>query len=92
MMGVTEKPQSHGWDKVELITENTGIDPLRIAISKLMGLALANISTTHKEDGMPWHKFGQHLIEQYSDCHMFQKQCSHIQKLDSRMMSPQQGI
>ena len=44
MMGVTEATISR-LDQVELITENTGIEPLEIAISKLTGLALANIST-----------------------------------------------
>ena len=54
-------------DKVELIAKNTGIDPLEIAISKLKGLALSNISSMHKEEGLSWHKFRQCLIEQYSD-------------------------
>ena len=52
-------------DQVELITENTSIYPLEIMISKLKGLALANISIIHKEEGLSWHKFKQCLIEQY---------------------------
>ena len=53
-------------DQVELIAENTGIDPLEIAISKLKGPALADISTVHK-DSLSWHKLRQCLIEQYSN-------------------------
>ena len=52
-------------DQVELVAERTGIDPLEGGISKLKGVALANISTVHKEEGLSWHKFRQHLIEQY---------------------------
>ena len=33
----------------------------------LKGLALADISTVHKEEGLSWHKFSQFLIEQYSN-------------------------
>ena len=53
-------------NQVDLIEENTGIDPLEVAISKLKGLALANISTVCKEEGLSWHTFRQCLIEQYS--------------------------
>ena len=68
---------------------NTGIDPLEIAISKLKGLALADISTIREEEGLSWHKFRQCLIEQYSNLLMFQMQCLHIQRLVSRTMSLQ---
>ena len=46
-------------DQVELVVERTGIDPLEVGISKLKGLALADISTFHKEEGLSWHKFRQ---------------------------------
>ena len=52
-------------DKMELVAEMTGIDPLEVGISKLKGLSLADISTFHKEEGLLWHKFRQSLIEQY---------------------------
>ena len=65
-MGVTERPQSHQ-HQVELVAERRGIDPLEVGVSKLKGLTLANISTVHKEEGLSWHKFRQHLIEQYSN-------------------------
>ena len=52
-------------DQVELVGERTGLDPLEAGISKLKGLALANISTIHKKEGLSWHKFRQHLIERY---------------------------
>ena len=51
-------------DQVDLIAENTCIE---IVIRKLKGLALANISTIHIEEGLSWHKFRQCLIEHYSD-------------------------
>ena len=54
-------------DQVELVAEGTGINPLEVGISKLKGLALADISTVHKEEGLSWHMFRQHLIEQYSN-------------------------
>ena len=54
-------------DQVELVAERTGFDPLEVGISKLKGLTLGDISTIHKEEGLSWYKFGQHLIEQYSD-------------------------
>ena len=52
-------------DQVELVAERTGIDPLEVGISKLEGLALANINTVCKEEGLSWHKCRQCLIEQY---------------------------
>ena len=42
-------------------------DLLEVGISKLKGLALGDISTIHKEEGLSWHKFRQCLIEQYSN-------------------------
>ena len=50
---------------MELAVERTGIYPLEVGISKLKGLALADISIVHKEEGLSWHKFREHLIEQY---------------------------
>ena len=54
-------------DQVELVAERTGFDLLEVGISKLKGLALGDISTIHKQEGLSWHKFRQHLIEQYSN-------------------------
>ena len=51
-------------DQVELVA---GFDLLEVGISKLKGLSLGNISTIHKEEGLSWHKFRQHFIEQYSN-------------------------
>ena len=44
-------------DWVELVAERTDFDPLEVGISKLKGLALGDISTIHKEEGLSWHKF-----------------------------------
>ena len=52
---------------MELVSERTGFDPLEVGISRLMGLALGVISTICKEEGLLWHNFKQHLIEQYSN-------------------------
>ena len=52
---------------MELVAERTGFDLLEVGISKLKGLALGDISTIHKEEGLSWYKFWQHLIEQYSN-------------------------
>ena len=49
------------------MTEKTGNDPVEIGIGKLMGLALGNINTIRKEEGLMWHKFRQILIENYSN-------------------------
>ena len=54
-------------DQVELVAKRTGIDPLEVGISKLKGLALDNINTTHKEEGLSCYKFRQCLIEQNSN-------------------------
>ena len=44
-----------------------GIDPLEVGISKLKGLALGNVNTICKEQGLMWHMFRQPLIEQCSN-------------------------
>ena len=63
---VSDREDTIPWlGQVELVVERTGIDPLEVGISKLKGLALADISTVHKEEGLSWHKFRQCLIEQY---------------------------
>ena len=54
-------------DQVELVAERTGFDTLEVGINKSKGLALGDISTTHKEEGLTWHKFRQHLMELYSN-------------------------
>ena len=65
-MGMTEA--TIPWlDQVELVAERTGIDPLQEGISKLKGLALANIITIHKDEGLSWHELRQCMIEQYSN-------------------------
>ena len=53
-------------DQVQLVAERTGNDPVEVGISKLKGLALGNINTIRKEQGLMWHKFRQILIENYS--------------------------
>ena len=35
MMEVPELLQSHGWDHIEMVAENTSVDPLEVSISKL---------------------------------------------------------
>ena len=54
-------------DQIEMVMERTGFDPLELGISKFKGLALGNVNTICKEEGLSWHKFRQHLIEQYSN-------------------------
>ena len=53
-------------DHIEMVVENTGIDPLEVGISKLKGLALGNITTICKEGHLMWYSFRQ-LIEYYSN-------------------------
>ena len=50
---------------VEFVAKRKGIDLLEVGISKLKGLALADISIVHKKEGLSWYKFRKHLIEQY---------------------------
>ena len=54
-------------DQVEVVAKRTGIDPLEVGISKLKGLALGDVNTIHKEEGLSWHKFRQCFVEQYSN-------------------------
>ena len=49
------------------MAERTGNDPVKVGISKLKGLALGDINTVRKEEGLTWHKFMQILIENYSN-------------------------
>ena len=44
-------------DQVELVAIRTGIDPLEVGISKLEWLALGDVNTIHKEQGLMWHTF-----------------------------------
>ena len=46
-------------DHIEMVAENTGINPLEVGISKLQGLALGNITTIHKEGNSMWYSFRQ---------------------------------
>ena len=41
---------------------NTSIDPLKVGISKIKGLALGDITAFHKEGKLIWHSFRQWLI------------------------------
>ena len=54
-------------DQVELVAERMGNNPVEVGISKLKGLALGDINKIRKEQGLTWHKFGQILIENYSN-------------------------
>ena len=67
MMGVTKLLQSHGWTTFEMVAENTGIDPLKVGISKLKGLALGDITAICQEGYFTWYSFRQQLIEHYSN-------------------------
>ena len=53
-------------DQVKLVAERTSINPVKVGISKLKGLALGDINTIRKEEGLTWHKFRQIFIENYS--------------------------
>ena len=54
-------------DLVQLVAERTGNDPVEVGISKLKGLALCDINTIRKEDGLTWHKLRHILIQNYSN-------------------------
>ena len=54
-------------DHVELVAERTGNDPVEVGISKLKILAIGDINTFRKEEGLTLHKFRQILIENYSN-------------------------
>ena len=54
-------------DKVELAAKRTDNDPVEVGISELKGLALSDINTIRKEEGLTWPKFRQILIENYSN-------------------------
>ena len=54
-------------NKVELVAERTGNDPVEVGISKLRRLAIGDINTITKEDSLMWYKFRQVLIENYSN-------------------------
>ena len=64
----SEREATIPWlDQAKQVAERTGIDPLEVGTSTSKGLALANISTVHKEEVLSWHKFRQYLIKQYSN-------------------------
>ena len=42
-------------DHIEMVAENIGIDPLKVGISKLKGLALSDITAIHKEGHLTWY-------------------------------------
>ena len=54
-------------DHIELVAEKTGNDPVEVGISTLKGLALCDINTIRKEEGLTWHKFRQILMVNYSN-------------------------
>ena len=47
-------------DPVELVAERTGNDPVEVGIIRLKGLALGDINTIRREEGLTWHKFRQY--------------------------------
>ena len=56
----TDKAATLPWlDHIEMVAENTGIDPLKVGISKLKGLALGDITAIHKEGHLTWYSFRQ---------------------------------
>ena len=58
-----DKASTIPWlDQVEVVAERTGNDPVEVGIRKLTGLALGDINTIRKEEGLTWHKFKQILI------------------------------
>ena len=54
-------------DHIMILAENTGIDPLKVGISKLRGLAMGNITAMCREGHLTWYSFRQWLIEHYSN-------------------------
>ena len=54
-------------DHIEMVAENTGINPLEVGISILKGLALGDITAICKEGHLMWYNFRQWLIEHYSN-------------------------
>ena len=54
-------------DQVELVAKRTGNDPVEVGISTVKGLALGDINTIRKEEGLTWHQFRQILIENHSN-------------------------
>ena len=63
---VNKSATIHWLDQVESVAEKTGNNLVEVGISKLKGLALGNINTVRKDEGLMWHKFRQMLIENYS--------------------------
>ena len=54
----SDKAATIPWlDHIDMVAENTGIDPLKVGISKIKGLALADIATIHKEGNFTWYSF-----------------------------------
>ena len=49
------------------MAERTGNDPVEVGISKLKGLALGDINTIRKKEGLTWNEFRQILMGNYSD-------------------------
>ena len=55
----SDKAAAIPWlDHIEMVTENTGIDPFKI-VSNLQGLALGDITTICKEGHLTWYTFRQ---------------------------------
>ena len=46
-------------DHINMVAENTGIDPLKVGISKSKEIALGDITTIHKEGHSVWYNFRQ---------------------------------
>ena len=59
-----DKDMTIPWlDQVKLVAERRDNDPVEVGISKLKALALGDINTIRKEDGLTNHKFRQILIK-----------------------------
>ena len=52
-------------DHIEMVAEKTGIDPLKVGISRLKGLAMGDINAIHKESTLTWYSFRQRITEHY---------------------------
>ena len=61
--GGSDKAATILWlDHIEMVAENTDINPLKVGISKLNGLALGDITAIHNEGHITWYRFRQQLI------------------------------
>ena len=54
-------------DHIELVAKKTGVDPLKVEIGKLKGIALGDINAIHNKGNLTWYWLRQRLIEHYSN-------------------------